>query len=131
MAKEEDSPPMSPRTTMLFTTMEARFAAMQAQLEQMNRRNDGGSSDQDGGHRRRNRGDRRENPTHGERRNKDLEGVKVKVPTFMGMSDPEAYLKWELKMEQVFQCHHYTDEKKVKVAALDPVLSYPFLSYPI
>ncbi|KAF1856563.1 hypothetical protein Lal_00046730 [Lupinus albus] len=84
MAEEEDNPPMSPRTAMLFTTMEARFAAMQAQLEQMNRRHDGGSSDEDGGLRRRYRRGRREedrNEGGGGLRGREerLEGVKVQA----------------------------------------------------
>ncbi|KAF1881768.1 hypothetical protein Lal_00049289, partial [Lupinus albus] len=124
MAEEEDNPPMSPRTAMLFTTMEARFAAMQAQLEQMNRRHDGGSSDEDGGPRRRYRRGRREedrNEGGGGLRGREerLEGVKVKIPSFVGLNNPEAYLEWELKMDQIFDCHHYNVDKKVKMAALE------------
>lgn len=48
-----------------------------------------------------------------------IEGVKIKVPTFHGKNDYEAYLEWETKMEQVFDCHHYNERKKVKVASLE------------
>ncbi|XP_027368282.1 uncharacterized protein LOC113874249 [Abrus precatorius] len=34
-------------------------------------------------------------------------------------NDVEAYLEWELKIEQVFSCHDYSEEKKVKVASLE------------
>lgn len=86
------------------------------------------------GHRRRHRRERehernydeeseRENDRRGRhhRRDRDdrLEGVKVKVPKFQGKNDPEAYLEWEMKVEQIFQCHHYSEEKKVKIASLE------------
>jgi hypothetical protein len=29
---------------------------------------------------------------------------------------PEAYLEWETKMEMVFDCHNYSEIKKVKLA---------------
>ncbi|XP_019435394.1 PREDICTED: uncharacterized protein LOC109341876, partial [Lupinus angustifolius] len=62
----------------------------------------------------------RERGGRGDRRREDrLEGVKIKVPTFLGLNNPEAYHEWELKMEQVFECQHYSEEKKVKVAALE------------
>ena len=34
-------------------------------------------------------------------------------------SDPEAYLEWEKKVERVFECHNYTEEKKIKLAAIE------------
>lgn len=36
-----------------------------------------------------------------------------------GKNDPEVYLEWEMKIEHVFACHDYTNEKKVMVAALE------------
>jgi hypothetical protein len=39
-------------------------------------------------------------------------GIKMKVPSFQGKSDPEAYLEWEKKMELVFECHHYPKHKR-------------------
>lgn len=36
-----------------------------------------------------------------------------------GKNDPEVYLEWEMKIEQVFACHDYTNEKKVMVVALE------------
>ncbi|KAF1894492.1 hypothetical protein Lal_00008019, partial [Lupinus albus] len=37
----------------------------------------------------------------------------------MGMNNPEAYMEWETKVEQVFDSHNYSEEKKVKVDALE------------
>ena len=48
-----------------------------------------------------------------------IEGVKLNIPIFQGKSDPEAYLEWEMKIEQLFACHNYTEDKKVKVAAME------------
>ena len=60
------------------------------------------------------RGDR-----NGTRRNNDLRGIKMKIPTFQGRNDPEAYLEWETKMEMVFDCHEFSEFKKVKLAAIE------------
>ena len=49
----------------------------------------------------------------------NLSSIKMKIPTFHGKSDPEAYLEWEKKVERVFECHNYTKEKKVKLAAVE------------
>ena len=48
-----------------------------------------------------------------------LGSIKMKIPTFHGKSDPEAYLEREKKVERVFECHNYTEEKKVKLAAVE------------
>jgi hypothetical protein len=43
----------------------------------------------------------------------------MKIPSFQGRSDPEAYLEWEKKMEFVFDCHNYLETKKVKLAVIE------------
>ena len=48
-----------------------------------------------------------------------LKGIKLKIPTFQGKSDPEAYLEWERKIELIFDCNHYTESQKVKLAAIE------------
>ena len=48
-----------------------------------------------------------------------LGNIKMRIPAFQGKSDPEAYLEWEKKMELVFDCHNYSDMKKVKLAAIE------------
>ena len=59
---------------------------------------------------------RRPGGRFGEARNREdnnFGGIKIKIPSFQGRSDPEAYLKWEKKMEFVFDCHNYSKTKKV------------------
>jgi hypothetical protein len=40
-------------------------------------------------------------------------------PSFQGKNDPEVYLEWETKMEMVFDCHSYSEIKKVKLATIE------------
>jgi hypothetical protein len=53
------------------------------------------------------------------RRDNDLGNIKIKIPSFQGKNDPEVYLEWETKMEMVFDCHSYSEIKKVKLAAIE------------
>ena len=48
-----------------------------------------------------------------------IEGVIVKIPTFKGTYDPEVYLEWKMKVEQVFAYYNYNEEKKIKMASLE------------
>ncbi|KAL0462366.1 UNVERIFIED_CONTAM: Transposon Ty3-G Gag-Pol polyprotein [Sesamum latifolium] len=48
-----------------------------------------------------------------------LGGVKVNIPSIKGKSDPEAYLEWEMHVEQMFSCHNYSENKKLKLTALE------------
>nr|XP_027093640.1 uncharacterized protein LOC113714042 [Coffea arabica] len=48
-----------------------------------------------------------------------IKGVKLKIPSLQGKSDPEAYLEWERKIELVYECHTYSEEQKVKLAAVE------------
>ncbi|KAL4308841.1 hypothetical protein GQ457_01G019050 [Hibiscus cannabinus] len=34
-------------------------------------------------------------------------------------TDPEAYLAWEKKIDHIFECHNYSELKKVKLAAIE------------
>ena len=43
----------------------------------------------------------------------------MKIPSFQGKNDLEAYLEWENKVEMVFYCHNYSEEKKVKLAVVE------------
>jgi len=68
----------------------------------------------------RKRQDRRRRRDHeGEQREGKIEGVKIKIPSFKGKSDLEAYLEWKMRIEQLFACHNYTEEKKLKAAAME------------
>ncbi|XP_035539637.1 uncharacterized protein LOC109000794 [Juglans regia] len=53
------------------------------------------------------------------RRDNDLGNIKIKISSFQGKNDPEVYLEWETKMEMVFDCHNYSEIKKVKLAAIE------------
>ena len=59
------------------------------------------------------------------RRNTNPTNVKIKIPSFQGKSDPEAYLEWEIRLEMVFQYQSYTADKKVKLAIIE------FLDYAV
>ena len=43
----------------------------------------------------------------------------VKVPSFSGDSDPNVYLDWEAKCEQIFDVHEVHEDHKVKIASLE------------
>ncbi|KAL5570316.1 hypothetical protein UlMin_026891 [Ulmus minor] len=53
------------------------------------------------------------------RRDNDLGNIKIKIPSFQGKNDPGAYLEWETKIEMVFDCHNYSEIKKVKLVAIE------------
>ena len=53
------------------------------------------------------------------RMNNDLGNIKIKISSFQGKSDPEVYLKWETKLEMVFDCHNYLKINKVKLAIIE------------
>ena len=59
------------------------------------------------------------------REDNNLGNIKMKIPSFQGKNDPEAYLEWERKVELVFDCHHYSENKKVKLVVIE------FLDYVI
>ncbi|GKV06322.1 hypothetical protein SLEP1_g18223 [Rubroshorea leprosula] len=42
----------------------------------------------------------------------DLGSIKMKIPPFQGKNDPDVYLEWQKKVELVFDCHNYYEEKK-------------------
>ena len=43
----------------------------------------------------------------------------MKIPSFQGKNDPEVYLEWEKNVEFIFECHNYSEEKKVKLAVIE------------
>ncbi|KAJ4713042.1 Mutant gag-pol polyprotein [Melia azedarach] len=53
------------------------------------------------------------------KRKSNLGSIKIKIPTFQGKNGPELYLEWERKVEHVFDCHIYFEEKKVKLTAME------------
>ena len=55
----------------------------------------------------------------GRREDDNLGSIKSKIPEFKGKNDPEAYLEWEKRIENIFDIHHYSDRKKVKLAVTE------------
>ena len=50
---------------------------------------------------------------------KNLGNIKMKIPTFQGKNDPEAYLEWETKVELIFEGHNYSEDKMVKLVVIE------------
>ena len=71
-----------------------------------------------GGRVRRERGPRR-NLLGRDRVDGNLRSIKMKIPPFQGINDPEVYLGWEKKIELIFDCQNYSEEKKVKLAVVE------------
>ncbi|RDX74911.1 hypothetical protein CR513_45274, partial [Mucuna pruriens] len=46
------------------------------------------------------------------RRDNYLGNIKMTIPAFQGKNDPKVYLEWERKVEHVFDCYNYLEEKK-------------------
>jgi hypothetical protein len=45
----------------------------------------------------------------------DLDAIKLKIPSFQGKNDPDAYLEWEKNVDWIFYFHNYLEAKKVKL----------------
>ncbi|XP_045810960.1 uncharacterized protein LOC123905403 [Trifolium pratense] len=112
------SSPPSPRTAAMAIQMRAmrdhferllreQGEQFQQKFDELERRSNDGSGDEEERRRRRRQG------------RDPLRGIKIKVPSFVGKSDPEAYLEWETKIEQIFNCHNYSDVEKVQVASIE------------
>ncbi|KAJ8753022.1 hypothetical protein K2173_008809 [Erythroxylum novogranatense] len=43
----------------------------------------------------------------------------MQIPAFKGRNDAEAYLEWERKVDMIFKCHNFSEEKKVKLVAVE------------
>jgi len=43
----------------------------------------------------------------------------VKIPSFSGEGDPNIYLGWEAKVEQICNVHEVQEDQKVKLASLE------------
>lgn len=46
-------------------------------------------------------------------------GVRLKVPSFIGSGSLEEYLEWVEKVKKMFDWYVYTDKKKFKVVTLE------------
>jgi hypothetical protein len=38
-----------------------------------------------------------------------LDAIKLKIPSFQGKNDPDAYLEWEKKVEWIFDYRNYLE----------------------
>ena len=54
-----------------------------------------------------------------ERTDEGLGRMKLKIPTFDGKNDPDAFLEWEIKIELVFDCQNFSELKNVRLAAAE------------
>ena len=54
-----------------------------------------------------------------EEEDRDFSRIKLTIPPFQGNSDPDAYFEWEKKMELIFNCHNYSENKKVQLAVVE------------
>ena len=43
----------------------------------------------------------------------------MKVPKFLGSSNLDIYMDWEMKPELIFSCHDLEDDKKMTLATLE------------
>jgi hypothetical protein len=42
--------------------------------------------------------------------------IKFKIPPFDGKYDPDAYITWEIAVDQKFTCHEFPKNKRVRAA---------------
>ena len=61
----------------------------------------------------------RRDPRWQEGTDRNLSNIKMKISSFQGKNDPEAYLEWEKRVELIFECHNYSKEKKVKLVVIE------------
>lgn len=50
---------------------------------------------------------------------RNMSNIKMTIPSFRDRSDPEAYLEWKKKIELIFNCHNYSEKKKVKFVFIE------------
>ncbi|KAL4302965.1 hypothetical protein GQ457_10G011810 [Hibiscus cannabinus] len=80
-----------------------------------------GGSDQGSNFNVRRQAPRNQGPRNRDRNRVDdnLNSIQMAIPPFQGKTGPEAYLEWEKKVELVFECHNYSENKNVKLAAIE------------
>lgn len=54
-----------------------------------------------------------------DRVDRNLGSIKIKTPSFQGKNDAETYLEWKRKVEMIFDYCNYSEEKKVKLVAIE------------
>ena len=56
---------------------------------------------------------------HVEEVDRNLGSIKMKIPPFQMINDPDMYLEWERKVDLTFECLNYSEDKKVKLASVE------------
>jgi len=57
-------------------------------------------------------------PYHHHRKERKSKEVTVELPHFHGSNDIDTFLDWEMKVEQLFECYHVSEERKVPLVTL-------------
>jgi len=57
-------------------------------------------------------------PYHHHRKERKSKEVRVELPHFHRSNDIDTFLDWEMKVEQLFECYHVSEERKVPLAIL-------------
>ncbi|KAF8110977.1 hypothetical protein N665_0077s0038 [Sinapis alba] len=71
------------------------------------------------GQRTRDQGDVNPFARYNDRVDDGLGGLKLKIFTFDGKNDHDAFVEWERKIELVFDCQNFSELKKVRLAATE------------
>ncbi|EEC69228.1 hypothetical protein OsI_38235 [Oryza sativa Indica Group] len=45
--------------------------------------------------------------------------IKISMSAFLGSGDPEDYLQWEMRCDQIFNSHNYSEDKKARLASIE------------
>ena len=56
--------------------------------------------------------------SHGREKERKSQEANINLSYFHGKDNVEAYLDWVMKVEQLFACHHTSEEMKVHLATL-------------
>jgi hypothetical protein len=115
------------RLTAVVQRLEARDAAQRQSQSPLRHHDQFAADDSDlsdprGGNQRPRRngvGQRRNQGGEAAREDDGLGRMKLTIPEFSGRSDPEKYLEWEMRVNQIFDGHNYSEEKKVRVASME------------
>lgn len=54
-----------------------------------------------------------------EPREQEIQGIKFTLPTFTGSNNPNEFLEWKSRMEFIYACHNYSEQKKLQLAIVE------------
>ena len=64
-------------------------------------------------------GGRGDGRAHRDHEDDGIGKFKLAIPSFNGKTGPDDYLEWEMRVDQIFDSHRYTEEKKVRYASIE------------